>query len=166
MVVSAPTGSGKTGVVELALLRMLSKQLEPGGHQLSSRRGGAKAVYLAPLRALVQERMSDWGARFGARLGLRCLELSGDTEPDHREIESADIICSTPEKFDRWDGTHTITPQPAIRPARPALWLGIACTRMPHAHTCPGLLDAWQDQGRSSSQRVGSHIRTAPPGEA
>eukprot|EP00955_Chlamydomonas_euryale_P105857 365664-Chlamydomonas_euryale.AAC.15 len=100
MVVSAPTGAGKTGVLELALLRMLSKQLDRGGLTLQGRRGGAKAVYLAPLRALVQERLGDWRKRFQDRLSLRCIELSGDSEPDRAQLESADIICGTPEKFD------------------------------------------------------------------
>ena len=38
-VVAAPTGSGKTGVMELAILRVFSSR---------------KAVYLGPVRALVQ----------------------------------------------------------------------------------------------------------------
>jgi hypothetical protein len=62
-VISAPTGSGKTGVMELALLRLLSKQLDAGGTRLAGRRGAAKAVYIAPLRALCQEKLKDWTGR-------------------------------------------------------------------------------------------------------
>ncbi|KAG2449576.1 hypothetical protein HYH02_005109 [Chlamydomonas schloesseri] len=100
MVVSAPTGSGKTGVMELALLRLLSRFLEAGGERLRPLRGTAKAVYVAPLRALVQEKCKDWQARFGALLGLTVLELSGDTEPEASALESADLLCTTPEKLD------------------------------------------------------------------
>lgn len=39
--------------------------------------------------------------RFGRKsIGLNCLELTGDTDPDSAELEAADIICTTPEKFD------------------------------------------------------------------
>ena len=38
--------------------------------------------------------------RFGSVLGLNCLELTGDYDPEHGELDSADIICTTPEKFD------------------------------------------------------------------
>lgn len=65
VVVAAPTGSGKTGVMELALLRMLGKHIDPASGGLRLQAGSSKAVYLAPLRALCQERIKDWAARFG-----------------------------------------------------------------------------------------------------
>jgi len=55
LVVSAPTGTGKTGVMELAILRLLARQLDEHGH-LHVKPGALKAVYLAPSRALVQVR--------------------------------------------------------------------------------------------------------------
>ena len=69
-VIAAPTGSGKTGVMELALLRMLQPFLEgPPGHETLRAPGGCtKAVYVAPLRALVQEKCKDWHARCGGRV--------------------------------------------------------------------------------------------------
>lgn len=56
-----------------------------------------------PIKALVQERQTDWQARFG-QLGLKVIQLTGDDDADGQEdMEAADIICSTPEKF----GEHT-----------------------------------------------------------
>lgn len=53
-----------------------------------------------PIKALVQERQQDWQARFGTALGLKVLQLTGDDNADPLEdLEAADIICSTPEKF-------------------------------------------------------------------
>ena len=52
-VVAAPTGSGKTGILELAILRMLSSNM-CGEHLLSHQHGKLKAIYLAPSKALVQ----------------------------------------------------------------------------------------------------------------
>ncbi|EDO46714.1 predicted protein [Nematostella vectensis] len=89
VLLGAPTGSGKTIIAELAIFRLFDKY------------PGAKAVYIAPLKALVRERMDDWKVRFGRKLGKRVIELTGDVTPDSRSISQADLIVTTPEK---WDG--------------------------------------------------------------
>ncbi|KAJ9467937.1 DExH-box ATP-dependent RNA helicase DExH14 [Diplonema papillatum] len=88
----APTGSGKTVAAELAMFRVFN---------LAGEVGKEKIVYIAPLKALVKERMKDWSARFGDVLGKTVLELSGDHTPDVSRLTKADILCCTPEK---WDG--------------------------------------------------------------
>lgn len=46
-----------------------------------------------------QERVKDWQSRF-QHLSLECKELTGDTGVvDVHELDNADIICTTPEKF-------------------------------------------------------------------
>jgi ATP-dependent DNA helicase HFM1/MER3 len=57
IVVSAPTGCGKTGVFELAIVRMLMSAAGNGLHL-------CKAVYLAPIKALCDERHTDWSQRY------------------------------------------------------------------------------------------------------
>jgi ATP-dependent DNA helicase HFM1/MER3 len=90
LVLSAPTGSGKTLVMELAICRLL--------HQ--NRNGEFKIVYQAPTKALCAERCRDWNAKFGP-FGLSCAELTGDTEYSHlRQVQEARIIITTPEKYD------------------------------------------------------------------
>jgi hypothetical protein len=61
----------------------------------------AVTVLLAgPIKALVQERQMDWQARFGQALGLKVIQLTGDDDSlSLDDLESADVICSTPEKF-------------------------------------------------------------------
>ncbi|KAG8346984.1 putative DEAD/DEAH box RNA helicase [Trypanosoma vivax] len=86
----APTGSGKTVAAEMAMLRVFENSP-----------AASKIVYIAPLKALVKERVQDWTSRFSARLGRRVLELSGDITPDIQALVQADILCTTPEK---WDG--------------------------------------------------------------
>lgn len=49
-------------------------------------------------RALVQERHQNWTERFGP-LGLSVVELSGDTDVEAHQLDGADLICTTPEKF-------------------------------------------------------------------
>jgi ATP-dependent DNA helicase HFM1/MER3 len=76
-VVAAPTGSGKTGVMELAILRLLSKHIAPDG-SFKPPGGAAKVVYLAPMRALVQEKVKSWRERWvrsRRRQGWRLLLL-------------------------------------------------------------------------------------------
>ncbi|GFH13050.1 helicase ATP-binding domain-containing protein [Haematococcus lacustris] len=85
--------------MELGILRLLSKQLDPLTGKLSNTNGAAKVVYLAPLRALVQEKYKDWQSRYSA-LGVNCVELTGDSDMELHVLDAADIICTTPEKFD------------------------------------------------------------------
>ncbi|KAM0792521.1 hypothetical protein ACM66B_005190 [Microbotryomycetes sp. NB124-2] len=94
VVVSAPTGAGKTVLFELAVLRLFSNTLEPD----------AKVVYMAPTKSLCSERANDWRDKF-QRLGLgwTVTELTGDTAtgPDvWKSVKKAKLIITTPEKFD------------------------------------------------------------------
>lgn len=63
-------------------------------------------IYIAPSKALIQEKLRDWNQKFG-HLGIKCLELTGDNESYNlRNIQEADIILTTPEvsmdKFFAW----------------------------------------------------------------
>ena len=94
LVVSAPTGTGKTVVFDLAIIRQL---------QLNEQ--NAKSIYIAPIKALCSERYNDWTRRFGD-FGTRILELTGDTDHESLDvIRNNDLIVTTPEKLDsitRW----------------------------------------------------------------
>lgn len=89
VLLGSPTGSGKTVAAELAMWWAFRE------------RPKSKVVYIAPMKALVRERVKDWGARLARPLGLKLVELTGDSTPDTRTIKDADIIITTPEK---WDG--------------------------------------------------------------
>ena len=90
LVVSAPTGSGKTVIMELGILRLID--------QLKS--GKAKAVYQAPTKSLCSERYRDWQVKFGI-FDIQCIEMTGDTDFHAlRNVASASIIITTPEKWD------------------------------------------------------------------
>ncbi|XP_064284382.1 probable ATP-dependent DNA helicase HFM1 isoform X5 [Passer domesticus] len=63
-------------------------------------------ITVAPIKALCSQRFDDWKEKFGP-IGLTCKELTGDTLMDDLfEIHHADIIITTPEKWDsmtrRW----------------------------------------------------------------
>ncbi|KAF2731847.1 Sec63-domain-containing protein [Polyplosphaeria fusca] len=89
VLLGSPTGSGKTVAAELAMWWAFREK------------PGSKVVYIAPMKALVRERVHDWGKRLTGPMGLKLVELTGDNTPDTRTIRDADIIVTTPEK---WDG--------------------------------------------------------------
>lgn len=84
-----------------------------------------QVIYIAPLKAIVRERMIDWKKRIVSQLGKEMVmfftltmhrsrkhlvwglifcfqvEMTGDYTPDLMALMAADIIISTPEK---WDG--------------------------------------------------------------
>jgi replicative superfamily II helicase len=71
VLVGAPTGSGKTIISELAMLRVFKETPKK------------KIIYIAPLKALAKERIIDWKLRLGgALLKKSVLELTGDCTPD------------------------------------------------------------------------------------
>ncbi|EAU88744.2 ATP-dependent DNA helicase MER3 [Coprinopsis cinerea okayama7 len=92
LVISAPTGSGKTVLFELAMIRL----------QMQNRSGSrpSKCVYIAPTKALCTEKFNDWNTKF-APIGC---ELTGDTSVFGRDIwtqaKDASIIVTTGEKWD------------------------------------------------------------------
>ncbi|XP_020175874.1 ATP-dependent DNA helicase MER3 homolog isoform X1 [Aegilops tauschii subsp. strangulata] len=99
MVVSAPTGSGKTVLFELCILRLLSRFLTTDW-RFNLLKGTQKTIYIAPMKALVQEKMRDWKVKLGS-LGINCLEMTGDSEFFNKKaIHDSDLILTTPEKFD------------------------------------------------------------------
>lgn len=89
VLLGSPTGSGKTIAAELAMWWAFREK------------PGSKVVYIAPMKALVRERVQDWKKRLTVPMGLKLVELTGDNTPDTRTIRDADIIITTPEK---WDG--------------------------------------------------------------
>ncbi|CAO3703252.1 unnamed protein product [Rhizopus stolonifer] len=95
LVISAPTGSGKTIILELAIIRTL---LNNGTD--------AKIIYMAPTKSLCSERVKDWEIKFKS-FGIECKEYTGDTlNTSLSAIFKASIIVTTPEKWDsmtrRW----------------------------------------------------------------
>lgn len=94
VVISSPTGSGKTAVLELALARLFATPQTGPNRSL--------AVYMAPLKALTHERLLDWQPKLGG-LGVSIVELTGDSADeanDERAVARADLIVTTPEKWD------------------------------------------------------------------
>ena len=113
IVVSAPTGAGKTCLFEMAMAKLFTVALQTNSRnqngiaqQLSKHR---KIVYIAPSKALCDERFEDWSRRFAdMHMGIQCAMITGDAEPGdcYRDMTAAHVILTTPEKWDsitrRW----------------------------------------------------------------
>ncbi|ORE05888.1 P-loop containing nucleoside triphosphate hydrolase protein [Rhizopus microsporus var. microsporus] len=95
LVISAPTGSGKTVLLELSIIRAL---LNSGTD--------SKIIYMAPTKSLCNERAKDWEKKFKP-FGIECKEYTGNTQNSTiASIHKTAIIVTTPEKWDsmtrRW----------------------------------------------------------------
>ena len=112
VVISAPTGAGKTAVFEMTMARFFAADLQatpPGQNEtpmISKRR---KIVYIAPSKALCEERFADWSKRLSAmNIGIEMAVVTGDGDPSDalHDVATSHFILSTPEKWDsltrRW----------------------------------------------------------------
>jgi activating signal cointegrator complex subunit 3 len=102
VLIGAPTGSGKTIMAELAILRLFATTPQ------------LKVVYVGPYKALVKERMLDWKNRFeNSKLKKKVVELTGDYTPDLEALIGADVLVTTPEKWDgisrNWQNRNYVT---------------------------------------------------------
>lgn len=84
--VCAPTASGKT---LLAILRIIQNAQELNG----------KSIYLVPLKALAQEKHREFSASL-APFGLKVAVATSDFDSSSEELQRADVIIATVEKFD------------------------------------------------------------------
>lgn len=97
MLICAPTGSGKTNVAMLAILREIGKYRNPETGEIML--DDFKIIYIAPLKALVQEQVGNFGKRLEP-YGIKVSELTGDRQLTKQQIAETQIIVTTPEKWD------------------------------------------------------------------
>ena len=96
LLICAPTGSGKTNVAMLAMLREIGKHRNSAGEIMLD---DFKIVYIAPLKALVQEQVGNFSKRLES-YDIRVSELTGDRQLTKQQIADTQIIVTTPEKWD------------------------------------------------------------------
>jgi hypothetical protein len=110
LLVCAPTGAGKTNVAMTTVTaHFRDVGLLGGGSSSDGNEGGGgsaletgqKVVYIAPMKALAQEVVEKFSSKLKP-LGLIVRELTGDMQLTRAEAQAANVIVTTPEK---WDGT-------------------------------------------------------------
>nr|XP_027200358.1 serine/threonine-protein phosphatase 5-like [Dermatophagoides pteronyssinus] len=104
MLISAPTGSGKTNIAFFAMIREIQKHLDAAQSALVS--SDFKIVYVSPLKALVAEQVATFRRRFdtirdasGGGIAVRVCEMSGDSQLREFELAGVHVLVCTPEKF-------------------------------------------------------------------
>jgi pre-mRNA-splicing helicase BRR2 len=105
----APTGAGKTNVACLAMLNILGQYQNVQNYTNVDATGtenmytydlqAFKIVYIAPMKALVQEVVKNFRGRL-KEYGITVRELSGDSSLTRQQIAETQIIVTTPEKWD------------------------------------------------------------------
>ncbi|KAE9386751.1 Sec63-domain-containing protein [Gymnopus androsaceus JB14] len=93
----APTGAGKTNVALLTILNEMSKWRDEATGTFAM--DSFKIIYIAPMKALVQEMVGNFTSRLSA-LGIKVGELTGDSQMTKAQIAETQIIVTTPEKWD------------------------------------------------------------------
>ena len=86
-VVSAPTASGKTIILELSALHRILN-----GHK--------KVIYTCPLRALASEHFRDFKRKYSKKFSIRVALSIGDFDSSSAYLSGYDIVFSTQEKLD------------------------------------------------------------------
>ncbi|KAF9454628.1 P-loop containing nucleoside triphosphate hydrolase protein, partial [Macrolepiota fuliginosa MF-IS2] len=89
---TAPTGSGKTVLFELAIITLLSQTVA----------AQCKIVYMAPTKALCSERARDWTTKLDP-LGIKTCELTGDTVQFGRSAWGDAKKSSIIPQAEKWD---------------------------------------------------------------
>lgn len=98
LLLCAPTGAGKTNVAMLSVLRTIHNHRDPESGHINLK--NFKIVYIAPLKALVQEQMREFQRRLTANYGIVVNELTGDSSLNNAEIAETQMLITTPEKWD------------------------------------------------------------------
>lgn len=102
VVITAPTGAGKTVIFEIAMWKLFNQSSQVVKGDASS-----KVIYIAPSKALCEERYQDWRNRLPSYLNVSM--VTGDTNPScsFQNVATSHLILTTPEKFDamtrRWN---------------------------------------------------------------
>jgi pre-mRNA-splicing helicase BRR2 len=82
----------------LAILNQMAKYRDEstGSFDLDS----FKIIYIAPMKALVQEMVGNFTERLTGAFGIKVGELTGDSQMTKQQISATQIIVTTPEKWD------------------------------------------------------------------
>ncbi|KAJ3846706.1 Sec63 Brl domain-containing protein [Lentinula lateritia] len=104
----APTGAGKTNVALLTILSELAKHhspppdSDPSTTPFTPSSTEFKIIYIAPMKALVQEMVGNFRSRLGPStpFNLTVGELTGDSQMTKDQMRATQIIVTTPEKWD------------------------------------------------------------------
>jgi pre-mRNA-splicing helicase BRR2 len=108
LLLCAPTGAGKTNVACLAMLNILGQyrrqpniadETEDEEAKDTFDLQSFKIVYVAPMKALVQEVVKNFSDRL-SHYGVTVRELSGDSSLTRQQIAETQLIVTTPEKWD------------------------------------------------------------------
>nr|CCA21900.1 premRNAsplicing helicase BRR2 putative [Albugo laibachii Nc14] len=98
LLLCAPTGAGKTNVAMLTILHEIMKVRDPESGEIDL--NAFKIVYVAPMKALVQEVVLNLSSRLTNSYGIHVRELSGDQNLSREQLHQTQIIVTTPEKWD------------------------------------------------------------------
>jgi replicative superfamily II helicase len=143
VVVSAPTASGKTVLAEAAMAKELGKNSKN------------KVLFIAPLKALTNEKESEWKNVFG-KLGFKVYVVTGERELSTFEAVNSSVIITTPEK---WDSATRKYKQDRYAFVKDVSLVVIDEVHLLDSDSRGGVLEAVTGRMRRISQESGKHLR-------
>ena len=100
VLITSPTGSGKTLLFELGIARIIIQNYNLMEKVYKNK--NFKIIYIAPIKSLCQEKTFEWKMKYGKTpLELTVTESTSDSEYlNINLLNNSNIILTTPEKFD------------------------------------------------------------------
>ena len=99
LLLSSPTGSGKTIVVVFCIFRILINSITFKNKSWEMNKNLIKILYIAPFKTIIKEKIIYLQESLSF-LGLNIMELTGDSVIKKKDFELSNIIIGTPEKID------------------------------------------------------------------
>ena len=112
LLITAPTGAGKTNIALVTILREINKELKlknmneiDADFNFSNTIWDFKILFLVPLKALANEFLNKFKAQLGY-FNLVINEFSGDVDLTKEQIDKTNLFVGIPEKWDLFTRKH------------------------------------------------------------
>jgi replicative superfamily II helicase len=99
LLISSPTGSGKTIIVLFCIFRIFINSINFKHKNWEINKNLIKILYIAPFKTIIKEKVIYLEESFSF-LNLKIMELTGDSTVIGKDFETSNIIIGTPEKID------------------------------------------------------------------
>nr|UXY87635.1 U5 small nuclear ribonucleoprotein 200 kDa subunit [Cryptomonas curvata] len=99
LLLSSPTGSGKTIIAFLCIFRILINSVSLKNKNWEINKNLVKVLYIAPFKTIIKEKINYFEESLSF-LSLKIMELTGDSIITKKDFELNNIIIGTPEKID------------------------------------------------------------------
>nr|UXY87147.1 U5snrnp200 [Cryptomonas sp.] len=99
LLISSPTGTGKTFLIIFCILRIFINSINFKKINWEANINLIKIIYIVPVKTVTKETVV-YLEKIFKFLGLKTIELTGDSFVQKNDLEASNVIVGTPEKID------------------------------------------------------------------